>query len=202
MSQVEEPDHIKIAAARRAELYVERRPAGGRVCCRGGSGRPIGYSENGYASHLAAARKGRIVERLRVLVWTKNHGNDISDFRTSRELARRKAAAAVRSELKYLSANEIAKQIGAIKLGPPDAYGHKRAAADSIPRDPACAAVVGVWVREDRVGQPRGLRAAVGSRAGGARAFANIPAVIGPRSSLTDLFPRALADIVDEEPGP
>src|SRR5262245_58610874 len=122
MSQVEEPDHIKIAAARRAELYVERRPAGGRVCCRGGVGRPIGYSENGYASHLAAARKGRIVERLRVLVWTKNHGNDISDFRTSRELARRKAAAAVRSELQYQSAKQMSNQRNSIKVRAPASH--------------------------------------------------------------------------------
>jgi len=86
-------------------------------------------------------------------------------------------AAAVRTELKYLSANELAKQIGAIKLGPPDTSGHKRAATDRIPRDPACAAVAGVLIREDRVGQPRGLRAAVSRRSGGARAFANIPAV-------------------------
>ena len=34
-----------------------------------------------------------------------------------------------------------------------------------------------------------------------AQAFANIPAVIGPRNRLINLFPGALADVVDEEPG-
>jgi hypothetical protein len=76
---------------------------------RAASRRRIGCSGNAYAAHLAAARKGREVERLRVLVWAKDHGDDISDIRTARELARRKAAAAARRESKYLSAHELAK---------------------------------------------------------------------------------------------
>ena len=67
------------------------------------------YQLKAYAAHLAAARIGRVVERLRALIRAKDHGDDISDFRTGRELARRKAAAAIRRKLKYLSATELAK---------------------------------------------------------------------------------------------
>src|SRR5262249_37693823 len=78
---------------------------------------------------------------------------------------------------------------------------NERAAGDEFAPDPARAAVPGVLVRETGVGHPGGRGAAVSRRAVGARSFANIPAVIGARDCLINLFPCALADVVDEEPG-
>jgi hypothetical protein len=62
-----------------------------------------------YAAHLAAARKGRVIERLRVLMRAKDHSDGAAGAQARRELARRKTAGAVRGELKYLSANELAE---------------------------------------------------------------------------------------------
>src|SRR5262245_29531185 len=85
---------------------------------RGGHGcLPLPYTQlqtalighKAYAAHLAAARKGRVVERLRVLMRTKDHSDGAAGAQARHELARRKAATAVRRELKYLSANELAK---------------------------------------------------------------------------------------------
>ena len=62
-----------------------------------------------YAAHLAAARKGRVIKRLRVLMRAKDQSDGAAVAQTCHEFARRKTATAVRRELKYLSAHELAE---------------------------------------------------------------------------------------------
>src|SRR6185503_1540803 len=56
-----------------------------------------------------------------------------------------------------------------------------------------------VRVRVDGIRHACRRRATVRRRSVGARAFADVPAVVGARLGLVDLFPGSFADIVDEE---
>ncbi len=181
---------VGVAAARRAEAHRQRRRAIRRAGADRRAGRAVLRGGRGNAADLASGGVGGVKQRLAAVVWPEQQRGGAVGAHAGGKVAG-DVAVALRLQRDDLAAYVVGEQVGALVLRRPRARRHKRAAGDR-----AAGAVVVLVDRVDHVWR-RGATLAAG--AVGVRGLLAVPAVVGAALALVDLFPRVLADVVDEE---